>query len=70
MPKRGPTKPRRRSNPPRPAFGRPRRSLSAPSKNSVLKATDNPQFREALAEVEKAKLDLVRTTSWPLPTGW
>ena len=24
--------------------------------------TDNPQFREALAEVEKAKLDLVRTT--------
>jgi multidrug resistance efflux pump len=26
------------------------------------KGTDNPQFREALAAVEKAKLDLVRTT--------
>jgi multidrug resistance efflux pump len=32
--------------------------------------TDNPQFREALASVEKAKLDLLRTTISPPPTAW
>ena len=32
--------------------------------------SDNPELREALAAVEKAKLDLVRTTLLRLPTGW
>ncbi len=31
--------------------------------------TDNPQFREALAAVEQAKLDLLRTTVWRPPTA-
>ena len=61
-PKRARTRRRRRSKSAEAGVREAEAELERAKQELGPKGADNPQFREALAAVEKAKLDLVRTT--------